>query len=136
MLCQRLRDVVRFYEAKKKAKINGSFKLGDSKNPVIQQKIFWGMNILRRAKETSSYVNTKLNYHWSGDFKSGETPSGLLRVIRELMWPEAALERAKSALKQYMKSRKGESFTEQQKADMLEERKAVGMRKMTLSRTV
>jgi hypothetical protein len=124
-----------FYDIKKRAKLTGTFLAGQgsilaNSSPHIQQLAYWGSVVLKKAKETSSFINTKLNHHWSGDFNSGETPSGLLRAIRKSLWPEAALERAKYALYQCLKSNKGLKMTEQQKADSLEKRQAKALSKM------
>ena len=72
---------------------------------------------MRRAKETFSYVNIKLNPHWPDldKFKSCSSPYALLRVIRKHLWSEAAESRGSAALRQYLTSRPGLSNKEKER---------------------
>jgi len=109
-----------FVKTQKSKKIPDKFKNGLLAKRWTDHQVkqcFFGSIILRRAKETFSYVNTKLNPHWPDldKFKSGSSPYALLRVIRKHLWSEAAESRGSAALRQYLTSRPGLSNKEKER---------------------
>ena len=62
-------------------------------DPIVKHWIYVGSYINADIQVGQTTCNTHLNKHWPQEFKSGQSPSGLLQMIRHWHWNEFESER-------------------------------------------
>jgi hypothetical protein len=76
---------------------------------ALQIRTYVGLQIDNEVSKAEKLANTHLNNHWPKNFKSGESPNGLLQMIRHWYWKSIeAPRRANISMKTYF-SRKSRS---------------------------
>jgi hypothetical protein len=90
----------------------------------LQVRVYVGFTIEKEAARTKTFANNFANRQWPEKFKSGESPSALLQVIRRYYYvTEEAKRLSDNALKQWVSNQKkaNNPITKQQIANKLKQ---------------